>query len=182
MQFFNIILLEWCMILNLSKIKTEALLLFCRDLIDSYKEKEENLFDVEGEINQYMVDISQQMVKEISKVTLKNEQYLENRNHFKIKAILQSYNFINNEITKELAKTKRFNPAMLYFSLLAMWFKELDKESKSKEYIYFILYPYANVYDKLLLNIKDEKFKLLNISMLELAEKVIHRLDKLSLK
>ena len=33
------ILLQLCMILNLSKIKTESLLLFCRDLILSYKDK-----------------------------------------------------------------------------------------------------------------------------------------------
>ena len=71
---------------------------------------------------------------------------------------------------------------MLYFSLLALWFKELNKESKSKEYIYFILYPYSNVYDKLLVEIKDKEFKLLNIKMIELAEKVIYNFDKYSFK
>jgi len=66
--------------------------------------------------------------------------------------------------------------------MLAVWFKELDKESKSKEYIYFTIYPYANVYDKLLVNIKDEKFKRLNIEMIELAEKVVFDLDKVSFR
>jgi hypothetical protein len=71
---------------------------------------------------------------------------------------------------------------MLYFSLLAVWFKELDKESKSKKYIYFTIYPYGNVYDKLLLNIKDESFKKLNISMIEIAEKIIYRVDRFSFR
>ena len=40
-------------------------------------------------------------------------------------------NFINNEISKNLKQNEEFNPSMLYFSLLAVWFKELNKESKS---------------------------------------------------
>ena len=67
---------------------------------------------------------------------------------------------------------------MLYFSLLALWFKELNKESRSKEYIYFILYPYSNVYDKLLVEMKNKEFKALNIKMIELAEKIIYKFDK----
>jgi hypothetical protein len=71
---------------------------------------------------------------------------------------------------------------MLYFSLLAVWFKELNKESRSKEYIYFILYPYANVYDKLLVEIKNKEFKVLNIKMLELAEEIIYKFDRYSFR
>ena len=85
---------------------------------------------------------------------------------------------INNEISKNLKENEEFNPSMLYFSLLALWFKELNKESKSKEYIYFILFPYYNVYDKFLVEIKDKDFKLLNIKMIELAEEVIYKFDK----
>jgi len=173
------------MILNLSKIKTEALLLFCKDLIDSYKDKEEKLFNIDDEIDDYINQISKDMHKQISNCTFPTDYYIKNRKHYRIKAVLQSYDFINKEISKELSngdEGKLFNPAMLYFSLLAVWFKELDKESRSKEYIYFIIYPYSNVYDKLLVNIKDENFKLLNIAMLELAEKVIFKLDKISLK
>jgi hypothetical protein len=107
---------------------------------------------------------------------------MKNRNHYRIKAVLKAYNFINKELDKELKKGKVFNPSMLYFSLLAVWFKELNKEENSKQYIYFTIYPYANVYDKLLINIKDEKFKLINIAMLEIAEKVILKLDKISFK
>ncbi|MFW3328857.1 hypothetical protein ACN9JT_10410, partial [Aliarcobacter butzleri] len=95
---------------------------------------------------------------------------------------LNGYNFINNEISKNLKENETFNPSMLYFSLLALWFKELNKESTSKEYIYFILYPYFQVYDKFLVNMKDPEFKKLNIKMIELAEKVIYNFDKYNLR
>jgi hypothetical protein len=167
------------MILNLSKIKTESLLLFCKDLILSYKDK--------GDIEKYVTDkdiiegfnnIGNDMLKEISKITFPQNYYLENRKHYRIKAILDGYNFINKEISKNLKQNEEFNPSMLYFSLLALWFKELNKESKSKEYIYFIIYPYSHVYDKFLVEIKDKEFKLLNIKMIELAEKIIYKFDK----
>ena len=170
------------MILNLSKIKTEALLLFCKDLIEYYKDKEENIFDIDKDIDKYITDISNDMYKQMTNCTFPNDYYMKNKKHYRIKAVLESYNFINNELTLQLQDGKVFNPAMLYFSLLAVWFKELDKESRSKEYIYFTIYPYANVYDKLLINIKNEKFRALNISMLEIAEKVILKLDKYSFR
>ena len=170
------------MILNLSKIKTEALLLFCKDLISSYKDKDEKLFDIDENIDKYISDISNDMYKQMQNCTFPNEHYMKNRNHYRIKAVLEAYNFINKELTKELENKKVFNPAMLYFSLLAVWFKELDKESRSKEYIYFTIYPYSNVYDKLLVNIKNEEFKTLNIAMIELAEKVVYKLDKVSFR
>jgi len=170
------------MILNLSKIKTEALLLFCKDLIASYKDKEEDIFDIDKDIDKYITEISTDMYKQMQNCTFPNDYYMKNSKHYRVKAVLESYNFINKELTSELQNGKVFNPAMLYFSLLAVWFKELDKESRSKEYIYFTIYPYANVYDKLLINVKNEKFKALNISMIELAEKVIYKLDKYSFK
>ncbi len=174
------------MILNLSKIKTEALLLFCKDLIASYIDKEDKLFDVDEQTNNYIDEISNAMYKQMKNVTFPNDYYMQNRKHYRIKAVLEAYNFINKELTREFEQNentgKVFNPAMLYFSLLAVWFKELDKESKSKEYIYFTIYPYANVYDKLLVNIKDEEFKKLNISMIEIAEKIIYKLDRVSFK
>ncbi|WP_321313845.1 hypothetical protein [Halarcobacter sp.] len=170
------------MILNLSQIKTEALLLFCKDLIESYKDKNDIEFNIDNEINEYINKTSNEIFKQLQIVTFSNDYYIKNRNHYRIKAVLNAYNFINKEITKELKKGKVFNPSMLYFSLLAVWFKELGKESKSKQYIYFTIYPYSLVYDKLLINIKDEKFKLMNIAMLEIAEKVVLKLDKISFK
>ena len=171
------------MILNLSKIKTESLLLFCKDLILSYKGKD----DIEKYIiDKYVIEkfnnIGNDMLKQISNVTYPQNYYLENRKHYRIKVVLDGYNFINNEISKNLKQNEEFNPSMLYFSLLALWFKELNKEAKSKEYIYFILYPYSNVYDELLVGIKDKEFKILNIKMIELAEKIIYKFDKYSFR
>ncbi|AXX88724.1 hypothetical protein CKA55_10135 [Arcobacter suis] len=171
------------MILNLSKIKTESLLLFCKDLILSYKDKKEiEKYVMDKEIIEKFNNIGSDMLKQISNVTYPQNYYLENRKHYRVKVVLDGYNFINNEISKNLKQNEEFNPSMLYFSLLALWFKELNKESKSKEYIYFILYPYSNVYDKLLVEIKDKDFKILNIKMIELAEKVIYNFDKYSFR
>ena len=167
------------MILNVSKIKTESLLLFCKDLILSYKDQSDiEKYLMDKEVIEKFNNIGNDMLKQISNITYPQNYYLENRKHYKIKSILDGYNFINNEISKNLKQNEEFNPSMLYFPLLALWFKELNKESKSKEYIYFILFPYANVYDKFLVEIKDKDFKLLNIKMIELAEKVIYKFDK----
>lgn len=170
------------MILNLSKIKTEALLLLCKDLILTYKDNQKKLFNLDDDINEYINTLTDDFLKQIDNVTFSSEHYRKNRKHYRIKAVLNAYTFINQELSKYLKEGMPFNPAMLYFSLLAVWFMELNKESRSKEYIYFILYPYANVYDKLLINIKDETFKLLNVQMIEIAERVIVALDKQSLK
>ena len=169
------------MILNLSKIKTESLLLFCKDLILSYKDKDDiEKYIMDKEVIEKFNNIGNDMLKQITNITYPQNYYLQNRKHYKIKAILDGYNFINKEISRNLKQNEEFNPSMLYFSLLALWFKELNKESKSKEYIYFIIYPYANVYDKFLVEIKDKNFKLLNIKMIELAEKVIYKFDRYS--
>lgn len=170
------------MILNLSKIKTEALLLFCKDLINSYINEKNNDFNIEDETFKYINNISNEMLKELTNTTYPNEYYLKNAKNYRIKAVLDSYNIINKEISKNLEKSKNFNPSMLFFSLLALWFKELNKESRSKEYIYFIIYPYTSVYDKLLVNIKNDEFKKMNVEMIELADKVIIKLENHSFK
>lgn len=166
------------MILNISKIKTEALLLFCKDIILTYKDAHESFFDVNEETHQYINSITQDILKQLKIVTKSHEYYLKNRDNSRVKAILLSYEYINKALSKELENGKPFNPSMLYFSMLATWFAELQKESRSKEYIYFIIYPYANVYDKLLVNIKDKEFRALNASMVNIAEKIVLGLNQ----
>lgn len=161
------------MILNISKIKTEALLLFCKDIILSYQNSQELIFDINTQTYEYMNGITEDILKQLNNVTKPHEYYLNNRTNSRVKAVLLSYEYLNKALSKELQDGKAFNPSMLYFSILATWFAELQKESKSKEYIYFIIYPYANVYDKFLVNIKDEKFKKLNIEMITIAEKIV---------
>lgn len=171
------------MILNVSKIKTESLLLFCKDLILSYKDRVDvNDYGMDKEVIEKFNNIGNDMLKQILNVTFPQNYYLQNRKHYRIKSILDAYNFINNEISINLKKNEEFNPSMLYFSLLALWFKELNKESRSKEYIYFILYPYSFVYDKLLVKMQNQDFKKLNIKMIELAEKIIYKFDSYNLK
>ncbi|MGE4461469.1 MAG: hypothetical protein AB7D49_03425 [Arcobacter sp.] len=148
----------------------------------SYKDKiDTNNYGIDKEIIDNFNDIGNDMLKQILNVTFPENYYIQNRKHYRIKAILDGYNFINKEISKNLKENESFNPSMLYFSLLALWFKELNKESRSKEYIYFILYPYAQVYDRLLVGIKNKEFKDLNIKMIDLAESVIFKLDKFNL-
>jgi hypothetical protein len=171
------------MIINLSKIKTEALLLLCRDIITSYENSEEKNFLINEDIKIYMNNVSKDILKELNKIIRDNDFYIKNRStSYRVSGVLKAYNFISSELSKEFKEGVEFNPSMLYISLLAMWFKELSKESKSKEYIYFLLYPYSNVYDKLLLKIKDEKFKIMNINMIEIAERVILKYDTYLLK
>lgn len=166
------------MILNISKIKTEALLLFCKDIILTYQSAEEFSFDVNEETHQYINSITHDILQQLENLTKSHEYYLSNRDNSRIKAVLLSYEHINKSLSKELENGKPFNPSMLYFSMLATWFAELQKESRSKEYIYFIIYPYANVYDKLLINIKDKEFKALNVSMINIAEKIVWELEQ----
>ncbi len=166
------------MILNTSKIKTEALLLFCKDIILSYQETNQDLFAVDNEVKVFIQKNMQEILRELYKATKPNDFYWAKKEHTYVKAVLRSYEYLNKTLNEELEKGKAFNPSMLCFSLLASWFAELQKESRSKEYIYFILYPYALVYDKLLLNITNQEFKALNIAMISVAEKVVLRLDR----
>ena len=165
------------MILNTSKIKTEALLLFCKDIILSYQEKEDEFFDVNEEVKEYVKSVTQDILKQLHGTTHPNAFYLRQKNNSRIKAILNAYNFINKSLSIELQNRKTFNPSMLYMSLMATWFAELGKESKSKEFIYFSMYPYSEIYDKLLINVKDNNFKALNISMIDIAETIVYKLD-----
>lgn len=171
------------MVINISKIKTEALLLFCKDLILSYKDNNDiKEYGLDRDILVEFNNIGLTILKEIEKITFSQDYYIRNRKNFRVKAILSCYDFINKEVSKNIKINEEFNPSMLYFSLLTLWFKELNKESTSKEYIYFILYPYFQVYDKFLVNIKNLEFKGLNIKMIELAEKVIFNFDKYNLR
>ena len=46
------------MIINLSKIKTEALLLFCKDLINSYINEVNTHYEINDELNTYINNLS----------------------------------------------------------------------------------------------------------------------------
>lgn len=161
------------MIINTSSVKTEALLLFCRDIIDNYKLSDENLFNIGEDLKKFVGLNIDDLEHAINVIIQKNDYYIRNRKIHRIKIILKYYNFLNKTISQYFQNDTSFNPSMICFSLLATWFKELEHQKESKEFIYFTIYPYGEIFDNLIVNIKDDKYKKLNIKMIQIAEDVL---------
>jgi hypothetical protein len=170
------------MIINSSKVKSEALLLFCRELIKSYENGDDKLFNISQNVIDFINIQSTQLHKAINVVVQPVDYYMRNKQVSRISIILKTYNYINKNISNSLKNGDKFNPSMLCFSLLSTWFAELSSCQNDKEFIYFCLYPYSEIYDKLLLNINDLEYKNLNISMLNLAEDTIIKLNNYRFK
>lgn len=170
------------MIINSSKVKSEALLLFCRDLIDSYKDNHDELFIINNSIKEFVDTQTLQLHKAINVSIQPKDYYIRNQRVTRIAIILRTYEYINNTISKQLKNGDKFNPAMLCFALLSTWFAELSIGEEDKEYLYFCLYPYSEIYDKLLLNLEDANYKNLNLSMLNIAEDAIVKLNNYRFK
>jgi len=169
------------MVLNSSIIKTEALLLYCRDLILSYKSND-NLFSIDKELNIFINQEIENILISINAITQPIDYYIRNASVSRINAIIKSYNYIDKTISKFLKKGDLFDPAMLCFSLLCSWFAELQITQNNKEFIYFSLYPYSKIYDSLLLNNINVELKTINIKMIDLSEEVISKLNKYKFK
>jgi len=170
------------MVINSSKVKSEALLLFCRDLIDSYKNNSDHIFDISQEMINFIDEQIDQLNKAINKTIQPIDYYIRNSKVSRISLIINSYNYIDKNISKLLKNGDKFNPTMLCFSLLSTWFAELSIGEKDKEFLYFCLYPYSEIYDKLLLNTNNLEYKNLNIGMLNIAEDTIVKLDRYRFK
>jgi hypothetical protein len=170
------------MIINSSKVKTEALLLFCRDLIDSYKNSDDNLFQTSDELKYFVDERSAQLLKAINISIQPTDYYVRNIRVSRINLIYKTYQYINSNISKLLKQGDSFNPSMLCFALLSTWFAELSIGEEDKEFIYFCLYPYSEIYDTLLLNIEDINYKNLNIAMLGIAENTVYKLHSYRFK
>jgi hypothetical protein len=166
------------MIINPLKIKSEAILLFCRDLINSYKDTPDDLFNVDQQTKQYIDTQIEQLLKAINISCQPIDYYTRNQRVTRIQYIIMSYQFINKSITKKLHNDTPFNPSMLCFALLSTWFAELSIGEEDKEFIYFCLYPYSEVYDTLLLHTSNNEYKNLNLAMLQLAEDTIYKLHR----
>lgn len=165
------------MIINSSKVKTEALLLFCRDLIDSYKDNNDEIFDVSKDIKEFVDIRTAQLYKAINIAVQPIDYYLRNKKVSRISMILKTHQYINKNITQLMKNNTKFNPSMLCFALLSTWFAELGHENNSKEFLFFTIYPYGEIYDTLLLNTNDIEYKSLNISMINVAENTIFKLN-----
>ena len=170
------------MIINLSKVKSEALLLLCRDLIDNYKTNNDQIFNISLDIQVYIDKQIEQLYKAINVSIQPKDYYIRNQKVSRINFILKIYNNINNNISKQFKKGDKFNPAMLCFALLSTWFAEFSMAIDEKEYLYFTLYPYSEIYDKLLLNLDDTEYKQLNIFMINIAETTILKLKTYKVK
>jgi len=165
------------MVVNASKVKTEALLLFCRDLIDSYKDNKDEIFAISNEVKEFVDTRTLQLQKAINISVQPIDYYLRNNRVSRIAMILKTYQYINKNISQIMNENMMFNPSMLCFALLSTWFAELGKEKNTKEFLFFTIYPYSEIYDKLLLNSDSLEYKSLNIKMLQIAEKIIVNLD-----
>ncbi len=170
------------MIINSSKIKTEALLLICRDLITSYNKNDDEMFMVNNEIKIFMNIRVNQLLEAINLAVQPIDYYTRNSNVSRIAIIIKTYQFINKNISKQIKTGEKFNPSMLCFTLLSTWFAELNVTQENKELIFFSIYPYSEIYDKLLLEINSDEYKQLNISMLNIAEKSMFALFKYKFK
>jgi hypothetical protein len=166
------------MIINTAKVKSEALLLFCRDLIESYQTNTLNQYGISDDTVKYIDAQIIDILKAINILVQPIDYYVRNQRVSRIAMILKSYQFVNQKISKEISKGESFNPSMLCFSLLCSWFTELGATQDDKEYIYFTLYPYGEVYDTLLLKNSNIEYKKLNMKMLTIAEKTIINLHK----
>ena len=166
------------MVINISSVKTEALLLFCRDMISSYENSSEDLFDTSVELKLFIKEHIVDLKKAINIVVQPSEYYIRNIKVNRIKYIVSNYNNINENISKHLSLNPSFNPSMLCFALLATWFKELEHERTSKEFIYFGLYPYGEIYDKLIIQVSNTEYKTLNVKMIQIAESVMLELNR----
>ena len=130
-------------------------------------QEDENIFNINDDTKYYIINETTNLYNEITKVVKPINYYINNQQNIRIKMIIKSYEYINKTISKHFQNQAKFNPSMLCFSFLATWFKELEYETNSKEYIYFLLYPYSNIVDKLIVQINNIQYKQLNISMIE---------------
>jgi len=170
------------MVINTASVKSEALLLFCRDLINSYKTTSLDIYNIDEDLKTFISTKIEDVSKAIDVLVQPNNYYIRNIRVINIKIILKYYNFINDEVSRYLQKEPNFNPSMLCFALLSTWFKELEYEKHKKEYIFFGLFPYWEVFDSLIVKSKDLEYKRLNVKMVQIAEDVIVKLDKKGLR
>ena len=78
------------MVVNLSKVKAEAILLFCRDLIVSYKTNKNQLFDIDNNTQKFIDKRIEQLLDGINLVVQPIDYYLRNSKVSRISIILKN--------------------------------------------------------------------------------------------
>jgi len=170
------------MIINSSKVKSEAILLFCRDLIDSYNSKDDVAFELDNKLIEFINIRTTQLLKALNTTVQPIDYYIRNTQVSRINLIVKSYVFIEKQISKELKQGSVFNPFMLCFALLSTWFAELQKCNSDQEFIYYSIYPYSEIFDNLVVKNCNSEYKNMSISMINIAEKTIFKLDSYKFK
>ena len=168
------------MILNLSDIKTEALLLLCRDIIEAYG-KDSDIFSLDKEIIDKIKIVVDDISKQLNKVLRPNSYYTDNQQLSKVTFTLKAYNMLNNTLSTKFKNDQLFDPFMLCISMIHTWFIELQRENKNKKYIFFLLYTYTDIFD-MIVSIKDKKYQKLSLEMMNIAESVAIDLENYNFK
>ena len=96
------------MVINSSKIKSEALLLFCRELINSYKNNNDELFNISKDIIEFIDLQTEQLLKAINVSIQNQDYYIRNKRVSRISIILKTYEQINSDVTKQLQNGRKF--------------------------------------------------------------------------
>lgn len=165
------------MIINISDIKTEALLIFCRDIFASYKDSS-LLLEIEPELWGYFQEQNEILLSEINAIIQPNSFYIKGSMAYKNRAIIKYYQHLNN-ITSSFFKTEQpFNPMLFVISLLTYWFVEYGYEKKSKKYLFFHLFPFVELYDKFLYSVNDTNYKIINITTIDISQKIIEKFNR----
>ena len=111
------------MIIDTVSLKTEALLLFSRDLIATYNKEDGNqygIFEADETLTFFIQKHIADLTKGINAILQPNEYYLRNMRVSRIRLIIKFYNQINKMVSNHLKIDPRFNPSMLLFSMLSL--------------------------------------------------------------
>lgn len=165
------------MIINISDIKTEALLIFCRDIFASYKNSP-LVLDITPELWRYFNEQSELLLNQINAIIHPNDFYIKGSNAYKNRTIIKYYEHLNSITSSCFKEQQPFNPMLFVISLLTYWFVEYGHEKKSKKYLFFHLFPFVELYDKFLYDVSDTNYKIINITTIDLSQKIIEKFNR----
>ncbi len=87
------------MIVDTVSLKTEALLLFCRDLIHTYNDEtkvsSDSIFITDSYLDKFIAQHIENLTKGINAILQPNDYYIRNSKVTRIRIILNLYNSIN---------------------------------------------------------------------------------------
>ena len=95
------------MILNIYEIKSEALLFFCNEIIQNYKNSDKIIdFDIPQDTKEYIYNEIKQIQKSMQLIIHDKNYYLQNQKVIRIKYIVKNVIFLEKELSKMLKKNE----------------------------------------------------------------------------